>query len=347
MLCQFGFAQHANTALANKAKHGHNAVMIPFPHRIHWVAGIAVLAMVATGGLGAQETKKKKKKPPAKFSWVAPLPEARMKNLHLPEGLRHATFKSLSMGIAVGYYIYVPPEYDDPKNAERRYPVVYHLHGGRPGAESKSIRLAAFVDRAIKAGDIAPTLYVFPNGGPISWYNFPAKENGLGEDVLVKELIPHIDTAWRTTSNASGRAIEGFSQGGRGTTRIMFRYPELFASAAPGGSGYGPEKRIQENDGWESEKLRFLPVGTNTWDRAAEYARREDKPRLPILIWVGTKGFNYEDNLKFSAYLDELKVPHQMLVVEGVDHSAQRIYEKRGLELMRFHQRNFKAAAGD
>lgn len=257
--------------------------------------------------------------------------------MSLPKGLKHSTFQSLSMGIAVGYYIYLPPGYSE---NDRSYPVVYHLHGGRPGSESKSIRLSAFVDKAIKKGDIEATIYVFPNGGPMSWYNYPKKENGLGEDIFVKELIPHIDKKWRV----SDRAIEGFSQGGRGTTRIMFKYPELFASAAPGGSGYEPEKRIQENEGWESKTLRFLPIGYNAWDLAAKYAARKDRPKLPIMLWVGTKGFNYEFNLKFSDYLSELKVPHEKLIVEGVDHSSVRNYEKRGLELMQFHQRNFKAA---
>ena len=120
----------------------------------------------------------------------------------------------------------------------------------------------------------------------------------------------------------------------------MFKYPELFCSAAPGGSGYEPEKRIQENDGAESEKVVFAP-GCNAWDLAKKYAERGEKPELPIMLWVGTKGFNCEFNLKFSKYLNELKVPHSMLITEGAPHSAKIIYEKRGGELMEFHQKNF------
>ena len=40
---------------------------------------------------------------------------------------------------------------------------------------------------------------------------------------------------YRTIAERSGRGIEGFSQGGRGTVRYMFNHPELFCSAAPGG----------------------------------------------------------------------------------------------------------------
>lgn len=242
------------------------------------------------------------------------------------------------MKVEVGYFIYLPKSYE--KQEDRRFPVVFHLHGGRPGSEKKSIRLAKYVDNAIDRGKIQPTIYVFPNGGPMSWYDYPQIENGQGENVFVKELIPHIKETYRTRE----LALEGFSQGGRGTTRIMFQHPELFVSAAPGGSGYEPEKRIQENNGAESEKVVFAP-GYNAWDLAQKYAQRNDRTRLPVLLWVGTKGFNYEFNLKFSEYLKTLEIPHKMLVVEGVAHSASGIYEKRGLDLMQFHQESFAAPA--
>lgn len=297
------------------------------------------IALVAFSPLCAQDTKKKQqKKKRSPFSWVSPGNVENLKKWGMPEGLKHATFKSESMGIDVGYYIYLPPQYE--QLTDHKFNVVYHLHGGRPGAESKSINLSKNIDAAIRAGDLEPTIYVWPNGGPLSWYNHDAAENGQGEDVFVKELVPHIDKTYRVAL----RGIEGFSQGGRGTTRIMFKHPELWVSAAPGGSGYEPEQRIQQNEGRESEHLRILPVGYNTWDLAKVYSEKSHDRQLPILLWVGTKGFNYEFNLKFSDYLKELGIPHKKLIVPDVAHSARDIYEKKGLELMKFHETNFKAA---
>ena len=295
-----------------------------------------VLCTLPLCGQLSQNTKKSTKalRP---FSWVSP---AHPKVLErTAAGLRHATFKSPSMRISVGYHIYLPPGYESKKS--KRYPVVYHLHGGRPGGENKSIALATFVDKAIRAGKLRPTLYVFPNGGPMSWYNFPRRENGLGEDVFVNELIPHIDKSYRTIAGRKGRAIEGFSQGGRGTTRILFKYPQRWCSAAPGGSGYGPEKRIQENEGWENDKLRFLPLGYNAWDLAEKQAKNSTVKTPPILLWVGAKGFNYEDNLKYSKHLESLGIAHKVLTVPGVGHSAREIYAQKGLQLMKFHEANF------
>jgi len=59
------------------------------------------------------------------------------------------------------------------------------------------------------------------------------------------------------------------------------------------------------------------------------------------VLWVGSKGFNYEFNLKFGEHLEKLGIPQTKIVVEGVGHSATDIYKQRGLDLKRFHQRNF------
>ena len=294
--------------------------------------GLAAVAGIFVYG----QADKKKKKIATPFSWVSPASEWKVKSL--PKNIRHATYKSPSMGIDVGYYVYLPKGYET--NKKKKYPVVYHLHGGRPGSESKSVSLSTFIDQAMRTKKIAPTIYVFPNGGPMSWYNYPQVKNGQGEDVFIKEMIPHVDATYRTFGTRAKRGIQGFSQGGRGTTRIIFKYPEMFGSTAPGGSGYEPEERIRDSNGVESQNVRFAP-GYDAWTLAKAYSKRKDAPPLNPLIWVGTKGFNYEYNLKFMKYLDTLKIPYEKLIVPDAPHSTKIIYEKSGIELMQFHDRNF------
>jgi len=67
------------------------------------------------------------------FKWVNDFPEGKYPGLH------HGTFRSQSMNVEVGYCIYLPPGYDDAETKSLRYPVVYWLHGGRPGTETKVI----------------------------------------------------------------------------------------------------------------------------------------------------------------------------------------------------------------
>src|SRR5215207_10824332 len=93
---------------------------------------VGVLSSLIVGGLSgfAQQAKKE-----ASFKWVNAFPKGKF------PGLQHNTFHSDSNKVDVGYCIYLPPGYDDPSSKERRYPVVYWLHGGRPGSETKVISL--------------------------------------------------------------------------------------------------------------------------------------------------------------------------------------------------------------
>lgn len=282
-----------------------------------------------------QADKPARKRPP--FQWVNRMPKGDF------PGVQHKTFLSPSMKVPVGYCIYLPPHYADTKQPDRRYPVVYYLHGGRPGSETKSIRLSPFIDQAVRSGQVPPVIYVFVNGGEVSHYNYPEKKS-MGEDVFIKELIPHVDGTYRTISRRAGRGLEGFSQGGRGTTRIMFKHPQLFASAAPGGAGHAAEKKISENEGRESASLKFA-AGYNTYDLARKYAANPTPP-LKILIHVGARGFNYQNNLAYMTFLDALKIPYQKLIVPEAPHSAMVIYQKKGLRIMKFHADNFREAIG-
>ena len=307
------------------------------------IVGVIVTAPEGMFRQAAAESKpaarKKRKKRRRPFHWVNPLPKR-----HYPPGLMHKTFRSPSMKIDVGYCIYLPSGYNDSRHSDRRYPVVYYLHGGRPGNETRSIGLTNYIHDAMSRNRVAPAIYVFVNGGAVSHYNTPDKHS-LGEDVFIKELIPHVDKTYRTIAARRGRALEGFSQGGRGTARIMFKHPELFCSAAPGGGGYATEKRISENNGEENPHLKFAP-GDNTYDLARRYAKNPHPP-LRILIFVGDQGFNYQNNLAYMKFLTALHIPFERMIVHGVPHSAKIIYDKRGLEIMRFHAGNFKRAARD
>ena len=272
----------------------------------------------------------KKKKNPRPFQWVN-------KAAKYPVRVRPETFRSPSMNIDVGYCIYLPAAYESEK--EKRFPVVYYLHGGRPGSETKSIALVPMIDKAIESNRVPPMIYVFVNGGPVSHYNMRKMKHGMGADVFIKELIPHIDSTYRTIASRSGRGLEGFSQGGRGTARLMFRHSNLFCSAAAGGGGHATEKRISENEGYENDHLRF-DIGDNTWDLAREYAKRKNDG-LKVMIYVGTKGFNYENNLQYMQHLKSLDIPFEKIIVPDAPHSARLIYQKQGNSIMSFHARNF------
>jgi endo-1,4-beta-xylanase len=305
---------------------------------------VTSLAISTSLGQDKKSDSKKKKKAPEPFQWVNPMTKWELKKF---SDVKSATFKSPSLKVDIGYCIYLPPGYNLAELKEKRYPVVYYLHGGRPGNEKKGIRLVAQIDKQIGAKKVAPMIYVFVNGGPVSHYNMPNDPKSQGADVFIKELIPHVDATYRTIAKREGRGLEGFSQGGRGTARLMFRYPELFCSASPGGGGHETEKKISENGGAESNKLKFAE-GDNTWDLARQYAanlkKSKSKQQLKILVHVGDKGFNYQNNLLWMKHLTSLGIEHQKIIVPGVGHSAIDIYAKNGIDIIKFHAANFEAA---
>ncbi|MEM6776850.1 MAG: alpha/beta hydrolase-fold protein [Planctomycetota bacterium] len=284
----------------------------------------------SAAGKGVPTKKSKEAKPdPPPFAWVNP-----------PGGkahprLQHSTFFSELANSKVGYGIVLPLNYDQ---SDVRFPVVYHLHGGRPGSESKAISIVGPIADAAEAEMLDSMIHVFVNGGPVSHYNVPDQKGAIGADVFIRELIPHIDDTYRTIADRAGRGLTGFSQGGRGTMRLSLRYPDLFACAAAGGGGYEAEKRISQSDGYENPTLRFAD-GDNAWDLARVYAA-SDAPRVTHLIYVGTKGFNYANNLDYMTFLTDLGIEHSKLIVDDVPHSNRQIYDRHASDLLRFFARH-------
>jgi len=272
------------------------------------------------------------------FRWVNPLNEG------VHERLSHGTFRSTSMDIEVGFIIYLPPGYDDPANAERRYPVVYSLPGGVPGNELRGvlsmIRYMDYLDA------VPPRIYVVVNGG--GWLVYRDHEGVLAETAFVKELIPHIDANYRTIATRLGRAIEGFSSGGLGTARTVLRYPELFCSATTMAGGHWREKLFSEG---RDADLSVTPARPdNTWDRASQYAARESAPELEILVVVGTEDGNHESNVAWMEHLESLGIPFESRILQGVAHNdryAGGIISQIGAEIVTFPERCFERARLD
>lgn len=310
------------------------------PRMRHHLMGLCLvaLALFQPGGLPAADKAKAAASP---FRWKNEFPKGFPRE-QFPT-LLHRSYRSATNQADIGYCIYLPPGHDAAENAGRRYPVIYYLHGGRPGGEMKSVSLVAQLDRAMRSGAAPEMIYVFVNGGAMSHYDYPQLKS-YGETAFVDELIPHIDATYRTVARREGRGLEGFSQGGRGTGRIMLKRPELFLSCAPMGGGHQHEKRISEEHGRESESIVFAP-GYNTYDLARVYAREKLKQwPVRVHVVVGTKDFNHEANLDWMRHLGSLGIPFERTIVPDAPHSAKIVYDAVGVKVMNWHAANFRQA---
>ncbi len=235
-----------------------------------------------------------------------------------PPGLEHGTYFSEANEAEVGYYINLPLGYEDAANTGQRYPVVYFLHGGRPGAEYKSF--GGYLNfNAMRAGKaMPPHIFVGVNGGRLSHYDYG--DGALGVQAFL-ELVEHVDATYRTIVDRNGRALIGGSQGGRGVGRYLFRYADRFATGVSIAGGHQRELIISENDGDEQSGI-VIPDGTNNvFDNARAYAERGNEvPPVNLMIVIGDEDGNYVGNLQWSIFLRELGINHELMVVPGTGH---------------------------
>jgi enterochelin esterase-like enzyme len=157
----------------------------------------------------------------------SPVPVVAAPQARLLESLR---FNSSILNQAVKYSIYLPPDY---YVSNRRYPVVYLLHGYGDD-ETGWVQLGEvdrIADDNIKTGDLPPMIIVMPNGGQ-TWYINDYQNKIRYEDMFVQELIPHIDSTFRTRSQREYRGIGGLSMGGFGSLTLAMHHPDLFGSCA-------------------------------------------------------------------------------------------------------------------
>jgi enterochelin esterase-like enzyme len=265
----------------------------------------------------------------------------------LPAGVTHHTYFSQAMGCDVGYCIYLPPGHRDDTSV--RYPVIYSLHGAG-GDETRGLLAAEVLDEGIRAKRWPELILVFPNGGKATLYKDSYDGKSLPETTLIKELIPHIDSTYRTIAARHGRCIEGFSMGGRGSTRLALKYPELFCSLfnqagnvyhvselfdAPPHANYrtylGPDKqRYIEND-------PYLLLNQNL-DRI--------KGKLRIQIFCGTLDDEHLPSIRlFHAALLEAGVDHTYLEIEGVAHERAKMVNQYRAIWFDYHVESLRLAA--
>ncbi|UUU29435.1 alpha/beta hydrolase-fold protein [Streptomyces sp. CA-210063] len=119
---------------------------------------------------------------------------------------------SRGQGSYASYAVYLPDAYAE--KPHQRFPVIYFLHGGNGNQREAKHWLMTQVDNLIKAGELPPTIVVCAQGLSIGWY-VNAREtvdgvlSGPVEDVIVMDLIPHIDASYRTIARCEGRGTEG------------------------------------------------------------------------------------------------------------------------------------------
>ncbi|MEA1785165.1 alpha/beta hydrolase-fold protein [Arenibacter sp. GZD96] len=181
----------------------------------------------------------------------------------VPHGhVQQVLFPSPSTQTSRRAFVYTPPGYE--KNTTQRYPVLYLQHGWGEDetAWSNQGHANLIMDNLIAEGKTKPFIIVMTYG-----MTNETKFGGLRtfdikpfQTVLVEELIPYVDTHFRTLAERDQRAMAGLSMGGFETRLITMNKPEVFSHyGLLSGGTYSPEDL---KDTPSKIKLIFLSCGS-------------------------------------------------------------------------------------
>jgi S-formylglutathione hydrolase FrmB len=132
--------------------------------------------------------------------------------------------------------VYLPPGYRSSPN--RRYPVVYILHGYTDddqhwfGWTEHFVNVPAGMEKALAAGTAREMILVMPNAFTLyqgSMYS-SSVTTGDWETFVSEDLVAYVDSHYRTLARRESRGLAGHSMGGYGAIRIGMKRPDVFFS---------------------------------------------------------------------------------------------------------------------
>ena len=234
---------------------------------------------------------------------IKKVPHGTVKKVWYPSSLKNMKKRRMT--------VYLPAGYSSNKN--KRYPVLYLLHGsgGDEDAWSDGGRAIQILDNLIAEGRCKPMIVAMPNGNvnlaaapgsdPDNPKVEPSANNtssmlGDFESTFIQDIVEYVDKQYRTIPNKANRAIAGLSLGGLHTMFISlnnpteFDYIGLFSAQTTNALGNKSVGTMQKlGDAWNDLKsnLPFLgggkvdkAISKYTSDELSIYSNVDDKLKI-------------------------------------------------------------------
>jgi enterochelin esterase-like enzyme len=232
----------------------------------------------------------------------------------VPHGeVRMRWYRSKTTGAWRRAHVYTPPGYD--REQKTRYPVLYLQHGAGENETSwtKQGRANLILDNLIADKRARPMIVVMETGyatkigatpvqGPTGQPSIP----NAFEQVLIDDLIPMIDSEYRTQADRTARAMAGLSMGGHQTMQITSAHLDTFAWI-----------------GALSAPLRNFDIKTSFGGVFADVAAYNKKVKL---LWIGAgtgETSIHEAASTLRSALDGAGVTHVFYESSGTSHEWQ------------------------
>ncbi|MDL1900127.1 hypothetical protein FBR02_05090 [Anaerolineae bacterium CFX9] len=231
-------------------------------------------------------------------------------------------FRSEVAGENLRYRVYIPPCY---LQTQKRYPVVYLLHGLRyTEMQWSDIGVQRALESAMRAGTLGPMILVQTYFGAIGAENtFPP--NPSYQTVILEEMLPTIERGFCTIENRDHRAIAGISRGGFWAFSIAMQYPDLFGIVGGHSASFDPDNapasrnplELALNAGFLREANLRMYIDNATSDPAGRYLEL------------------------FSSRLSSRGVPHQYVINPTGGHD-NAYWESHVSEYLAFYGRDWE-----
>ncbi len=223
------------------------------------------------------------------------------------------------LGRSVPYCVILPPGYGE--DANRRYPVLYYLHGLGDN-EQMFVRSGGFdlLEELWDRHQIGDFVVVSP-AGYASFFMNSHDARFRYDDFFLREFMPWIENRYRIAAARESRGIGGISMGGYGALRMAFLHPRLFGSVSAHSAALMEKlPAISVGNSPEAGRLRILgdvfgsPPDRLFWDRnnPLRIARTAELAGMKIYFDCGS-----QDDYGFQAGARAL---HNLLASRRIAH---------------------------
>lgn len=223
--------------------------------------------------------------------------------------------------------------------SKKSFPVVYLLHGLGDNETSwlEYGQISQYADKSVADDETKPMIFVMPEAFRTYYVN-DYKSSFLYQDMFVKELVPHIDSLFRTLADRQHRALMGYSMGGFGALVLHLKFPGIFGATVPLSISIRTDEQYMTEDasGWNDQWGRlFGEPGFKGKDRITDYYKQNSPfyilsqmpadaiKKLNIYIDNGDKEQTLcRSNEELHILMRNLNIPHEFRVRDG-GHSFQ------------------------
>ena len=218
------------------------------------------------------------------------------------------------------YSILLPADYE---TSEARYPVVYMLHGY--GESDKDWGSWTDLISNLEESGLQQMIYVFPNCNNSYYCNY-YDGKAMYMDMIVNDLVPLIDSTYRTIADREHRATLGYSMGGFGAMVLPLKNPDVFSISVPLSMSFRTDEQYmaESQSGWDNQWGKiFGGRGKSGEERLTDYYKEhcpfyqfipENKEELSRVKWFFHCGDDEEQLLIANDNL------HVQLRDYGFDH---------------------------